>query len=365
MKGDALHWLAGASNRYLAVPTNLGVRKDHRAIMGAGLARQVRDHFEAEQIDVEYGRALLAARAQVASRPGDTRWHGQLFVMQGAPLIMLPTKIDWQRPAVPELIDANLQALAEWIKDHPGVHVGVPLLGAGLGGLEADASARMITRRLDGLAFTLIEPPQPGVFESDVPDTLRAYLSGRKALVVTGHRPDKLGGYSPQVRQHTREVTETILRDHRPDVLIHGAALGVDSAFADAAESLGIPTIQVEPCLEHPSRWRGEDIERHRRQGAYAKATGARVIVHEQTYDQLGPKCMQDRNAYMLDLLALARPESRLVTIWDGSSGGTRNCLLALRDKGLQDRYGGNYYRRFLQRHPIQDAMPSPPSRAA
>jgi nucleoside 2-deoxyribosyltransferase len=45
------------------------------------------------------------------------------------------------------------------------------------------------------------------------------------------------------------------------------------------------------------------------------------ILVSDGTYPELGAKCMQDRNIWMVDHC------DALIAVWDGTSGGTANCV--------------------------------------
>ncbi len=136
-------------------------------------------------------------------------------------------------------------------------------------------------------------------------------------VAATGHRPDKIGGYDyyhPQ-RQWIREQIRRALVDLSADKTISGMALGVDQDFAQVSLDLAIPFIAALPFIDQESRWpktsqdywwwlleRSDDI----------------VVVSPGPYS--APK-MQIRNEWMVDHC------DRLVAIWDGTDGGTGNCV--------------------------------------
>ena len=346
---DIFDWLSESPMRVIVVPTNTDVRSDRRAVMGADLARQAADHFKTADLPGEYGQMLLAA--------GDQR-AGRIWASERAPVIYLPTKLSWRKAAVPELIRRNVKALGDWLDEHPLVEVGIPPLGAGLGGLDRDESLKLISAlRSKSEQVTLVDSPDPAA-PTGYSDGLRVLLMGKRVLVVTGHRPDKLGGYGEDVRAHLVHKAKSVLRDFEPEIVVHGGALGVDSAFAEAAQELKIPTIMAEPCLSHSSKWNDKDRARHARQGRYAESTGARVIVHNAPYGQIGPRCMQSRNEWMLGVLDHAGEESRVACVWDHSDGGTANCLRAMKQRFGAAKYLGNYYKRFLAGHPAPKKLP-------
>lgn len=57
-------------------------------------------------------------------------------------------------------------------------------------------------------------------------------------LAVTGHRPNKLGGYSKQAYRKLVKIAEVNLKKLNPDKVISGMALGWDQALAQAYDQL-------------------------------------------------------------------------------------------------------------------------------
>jgi uncharacterized phage-like protein YoqJ len=134
-------------------------------------------------------------------------------------------------------------------------------------------------------------------------------------VVGTGHRPDKLLGYSPAARQRVEAFAEQCLRDMRPAQLITGMAQGWDQALAVAAVKLGIPFLAAVPCDGQESVWPEPAQVLYR--SLLAKA-GQVVVVSPGAY--AGWK-MQKRNEFMVDA------GTEVLALWNGSDGGTANCV--------------------------------------
>ena len=134
-------------------------------------------------------------------------------------------------------------------------------------------------------------------------------------IAATGHRPEKLGGYGRDVEQRLRDLAVWFLMCTRPTVVISGVALGWDTAIAEAALTLRIPLWAAVPFAGQESRWapRSQAIYR----GLLQQAERV-VIVSEGGFSSAA---MQRRNEWMVDECAA------LVALWDGSAGGTANCL--------------------------------------
>ena len=146
-------------------------------------------------------------------------------------------------------------------------------------------------------------------------------------IAFTGHRPNKLGGYddtSPKRVALRNKIEETLQRavdvhsKMYEIVVISGGALGVDQDAARVARRMNIPFIVAQPCKNHESKWFEESKIKYRKMLELAREV---VLVSNGTYDELGAKCMQDRNIWMVDHCNV------LIAVWDGSSGGTANCV--------------------------------------
>ncbi len=144
-------------------------------------------------------------------------------------------------------------------------------------------------------------PPSPPVFD--------LIVSG------TGHRPDKLGGYSAEARQKLESFAEKIVIQLKPKKLYSGFAQGWDLALAEAAVRCGVPLIAAIPFGGQEYLWPAEAQERYRT--LLRKAATVRLVC-EGGYAAWK---MQRRNEY------LVTSSNLVVALWDGSDGGTANCL--------------------------------------
>lgn len=140
-------------------------------------------------------------------------------------------------------------------------------------------------------------------------------------IAATGHRPDKLGGYGADVRLRLRTVATEYLALIAVDRVLVGMALGWDMAFAEAAHALRIPYVAAVPFKGQDSQWPAESRWRYRK---ILDAADRVVIVSEGGYS---PEKMQRRNVWMADRA------HRMAALWDGSPGGTANCLAYARTK--------------------------------
>jgi uncharacterized phage-like protein YoqJ len=137
-------------------------------------------------------------------------------------------------------------------------------------------------------------------------------------LALTGHRPNKLGGeynHVGPVSSKIITVLMAVILDNKPEYIITGMALGADTLWAYAAIATETPFIAAIPFKGQENAWP------HRSQVGYYELLGRAkeiVVVCQGGY---APWKMQKRNEYMVDHC------DRLVAVWDGSSGGTANCV--------------------------------------
>lgn len=143
-------------------------------------------------------------------------------------------------------------------------------------------------------------------------------------IAASGHRPDKLGGYGVEVRARLVDLAMTYLLQVGPvDEAISGMALGWDTAWAIAALKLRIPVHAAIPFAGQHLNWP------RRSQDLYRAILGQCSQI---TYvGSAGYSCdkMQDRNRWMADRAG------RIAALWNGSPGGTRNCLRYARARGV------------------------------
>lgn len=131
----------------------------------------------------------------------------------------------------------------------------------------------------------------------------------------SGHRPEKVGGYSKEAQEVLVKIARDWLVRHNVSRVITGMALGWDQALAQAAQRLAIPFVAAIPFKGQESAWPKESQALYHRilEDAYDI-----VYVSEGGY---APWKMQDRNKWMVD------NADAVVALWDGSDGGTGNCL--------------------------------------
>jgi uncharacterized phage-like protein YoqJ len=134
-------------------------------------------------------------------------------------------------------------------------------------------------------------------------------------IAGTGHRLKKLG-YDDKIYFKMISITENFLREQKDiSLVVSGMAQGWDQALAQACINLKIPFEAAMPFDNMEGAWPPEGCSRFRNILKFAKiettVTPGKYLAWK----------MQKRNEYMVDKCDL------LVALWDGSSGGTGNCI--------------------------------------
>jgi uncharacterized phage-like protein YoqJ len=131
----------------------------------------------------------------------------------------------------------------------------------------------------------------------------------------TGHRPDKLGGYGPQVADKLMFLARDWLIVYQPEHVISGGALGWDQALAWAAYATKTPFTMALPFPGFEDRWPEESKSKLH---ALMQLAEKVVFVNEGPY--AGWK-MQVRNEWMVN------NSDQVLALWNGTEGGTANCV--------------------------------------
>ena len=104
----------------ICIPTNGYIKRDEKAVMGAGVAKQARDRYRAFELETILGRQL--------------KKHGNHITYLTPWLISFPVKYRWSDPADPMLIRMSAQELAD-LQDSSLIYV-LPRPGCGNGQLK-------------------------------------------------------------------------------------------------------------------------------------------------------------------------------------------------------------------------------------
>ncbi len=136
-------------------------------------------------------------------------------------------------------------------------------------------------------------------------------------ISMTGHRPDKLGGYyTPNtVQLAVVDAIKKVFAELKPSCVITGMALGVDQWAAEICAANGIPFVAAIPFHGQESMWPEHAQKRYH---ALVNKAHQAWIISPGGYE---PAKMHIRNHWMVDACNL------LLAVYDGSPGGTGKCV--------------------------------------
>lgn len=127
---------------------------------------------------------------------------------------------------------------------------------------------------------------------------------------ISGHRPEKIRDWG-----WVRDALKESFALFDVDKVVVGMAAGVDLIAAKVAHENGIPFVCAKPWAGHTARvgWKM----------TYASAirNAIEVVDVDPAQDYPGPWVYQKRNKWMVD------HSDFLISVWDGSEGGTANCV--------------------------------------
>ena len=151
-------------------------------------------------------------------------------------------------------------------------------------------------------------------------------------VAVTGHRPkssglvkismsdtdldtpdwDGVGLYSAVIRHWMQQKIKSL----KATSAITGMALGVDTLWAEEAIKAGLPVTAAVPCDNQERQWAKPSQRRYQEILAHPLVT-----LHVVNPGSYAAWKMQARNTWMVDHC------EALLAVWDGSPGGTSNCV--------------------------------------
>jgi uncharacterized phage-like protein YoqJ len=143
-------------------------------------------------------------------------------------------------------------------------------------------------------------------------------------VAFTGHRPTKCGGYDVPNETYNRicRDIQSALERLGPKRVISGMALGVDQWAAQICVDMNIPFIAAVPFEGQEKVWPAKSKKLY--QELLDKAERIVVVVK----GKYAAWKMQRRNEWMVDNCDV------VIAIWDGSSGGTANCVAYAKSVG-------------------------------
>lgn len=131
----------------------------------------------------------------------------------------------------------------------------------------------------------------------------------------TGHRPDKLGGYTEEAHKFLVKLAVIWLKKYKPSKVIIGMAMGWDLALGEAAIFCEIPLICAVPFAGFHNKW--SNLYKYKYELILSLAEKV-VYVTEGGYEVWK---LHKRNEWMVD------ESVKILAVWDGSEGGTNNCI--------------------------------------
>ncbi len=155
-------------------------------------------------------------------------------------------------------------------------------------------------------------------------------------IAITGHRPNKLDSdydfKTPLMKAIKADLQEILNKYINDDLeiqshltLITGMALGIDTLWAMLAIENNIPFIAAIPCANHSSKWVDKSVK------VYNDILNNSLCTTHFVYSgEYNNSCMQNRNIWMTDNCDI------LIAVWDGTSGGTGNCVKYAKSKNKE-----------------------------
>ncbi len=138
-------------------------------------------------------------------------------------------------------------------------------------------------------------------------------------IAITGHRPQHLEDYlgaEAKIREYYRDLYARL----KPALVISGMALGVDQWAAEEALTAGVLLTAAVPFKAQAKFWRNPaDVDRYL--DILSRAHAIEVISENPASKWEAVALLQKRNEWMVNNCGL------LAAVWDGTSGGTANCL--------------------------------------
>lgn len=148
-------------------------------------------------------------------------------------------------------------------------------------------------------------------------------------VMITGHRPSRLGGYRPnplttKIKHWLGNTLKFAFNADENLEIISGMALGVDQWWAESGIRLGLPVHAYIPFKNQEKIWPLSSQQKYR--NILSKVTTQKTI--SQNTNSGWGRAMQLRNKAMVD------NADWCIAVWDGTpKGGTWNCIQYIRKK--------------------------------
>jgi len=136
---------------------------------------------------------------------------------------------------------------------------------------------------------------------------------------ITGHRPSKLGKEYGFIGPYTDYIKGELFKhidELKPSKIISGMALGVDQIWEKCGIRRGIRVVPAVPFEGQESVWPEKSKRLYKL--ILENSLVEKFVVSDGGYSV---SKMQTRNEWMVDNSDI------LIAVWDGSNGGTANCV--------------------------------------
>lgn len=139
--GDILsEFKTPCTNKLLVFTANSVLKADQRLVMGAGIAKAVRDRYPG--VDTFFGKGLAK---HALMKPESHDKYGLLRgVYHGQSIAALQTKYNWKNDSPLDLIEYSLDKLVVIAREYDEVHMTIP--GCGNGGLSKEHVMPLLDR---------------------------------------------------------------------------------------------------------------------------------------------------------------------------------------------------------------------------
>jgi uncharacterized phage-like protein YoqJ len=137
---------------------------------------------------------------------------------------------------------------------------------------------------------------------------------------VTGHRPDKLGGYHAEAWTRLCGFAALTVKRFEPDAVVLGMAVGWDMAVASACVALRVPFVAAIPFHGQQRLWPDD------KQRLYRLLLTQAERVHVVSNGPYAVWKMLRRNEWMVN--EVRRNAGEFIALWNGEAeGGTYRCV--------------------------------------
>lgn len=161
-------------------------------------------------------------------------------------------------------------------------------------------------------------------------------MEGVSVIAVTGHRPQSLDGdfdYKSNLWEEIYRWFDRTYSFYRPEKVLSGMALGVDTIAAKCAVDLEVPLVACIPFKGQDSRWGNKAKKRYK----WLLDNASEIIYTDDWWEHFRDikfnsvyQKLMFRNMFMVDHC------DTLLGVFNGNSGGTKHCIDYAVSKGIR-----------------------------